>query len=304
MRIAFLGTPDFSVPALDSLIAADHEVVCVYTQPPRRAGRGRGLRRAPVHDHADALGLSVRTPETLRDSDEQAAFVALNLDAAVVVAYGLILPKTILEAPFHGCINIHASLLPRWRGAAPIQRAIMAGDSETGVTIMQMDTGLDTGPALLHDVLPITPATNSGMLHDSLSEMGARLIVSALDGIGVGELQAVSQPVTGQSYAAKIESDEERIDWSRPACALDCHVRALAPFPGAWFEHEGVRIKVLEAEIVSGNGPSGRVLDDLLTVACGEGALRPLTVQHAGKAVMAAADYLRGRPVAKGTVFA
>jgi methionyl-tRNA formyltransferase len=304
MRIAFLGTPDFSVPALDALRAAGHEVACVYTQPPRPAGRGQSERRSPVHEHADAADIPVRTPATLRDEDAQAEFAALNLDAAVVVAYGLILPQSVLDAPRFGCINIHASLLPRWRGAAPIQRAIQAGDAETGVTIMQMDAGLDTGPELLREAVPITREINAGVLHDALSALGGKLIVEALAGLEAGTLHAVAQPDTGETYAAKIARGEERIDWAQPAVALDRHVRAFAPWPGAWFEHDGERIKVLAADVVAGEGEPGTVLDDVLTVACGDGALQLITVQRAGKAAMAAADYLRGRPVGAGAVFA
>ncbi|MBT4907912.1 MAG: methionyl-tRNA formyltransferase [Rhodospirillaceae bacterium] len=303
MRIAFLGTPDFSVPALDALRATGHEVACVYTQPPRPAGRGQSERRSPVHEHADAAGIPVRTPATLREEEAQAEFAALNLDVAVVVAYGLILPQPVLDAPRLGCINIHASLLPRWRGAAPIQRAIQAGDAETGVTIMQMDAGLDTGPELLREAIPITSQTNAGMLHDALAALGGRLIVEALAGLEAGTLNAVAQPDTGETYAAKIARGEERIDWAQPATVLDRHVRAFAPWPGAWFEHDGERIKVLAVDVVAGHGKPGVVLDDALTVACGEGGLRLVTVQRAGKAAMAAADYLRGRPVAAGAVF-
>ena len=303
MRIAFLGTPDFSVPALDALRAAGHEIACVYTQPPRPAGRGQAERRSPVHDHAEALSIPVRTPAGLRDAAAQADFAALSLDAAVVVAYGLILPQPVLDAPARGCINIHASLLPRWRGAAPIQRAILAGDGESGVTIMQMDAGLDTGPELLRESVPITGATDAGMLHDALAALGGRLIVDALAGLEAGTLKAVPQPDTGETYAAKIERGEERIDWSRSAAQLDRHVRAFAPWPGAWFEHDGARIKVLSVAAAEGQGAPGEVLDDALTVACGEGALRLVTVQRAGKAALAAADFLRGRPVVAGTVF-
>ncbi|MEK9966367.1 MAG: methionyl-tRNA formyltransferase [Rhodospirillaceae bacterium] len=304
MRIAFLGTPDFSVPALDALIAAGHEIACVYTQPPRPAGRGQGERRSAVHDRADAAGIPVRTPATLREEAEQVAFAALELDAAVVVAYGLILPQPVLDAPRHGCINIHASLLPRWRGAAPIQRAILAGDAETGVTIMQMDAGLDTGPELLREAVPITAETNAGMLHDTLAELGGRLIVEALRGVADGRLTPVPQPDTGDTYAAKIERGEERIVWSLDAASLDRHVRAFAPWPGAWFEHDGERIKVLAATPAEADGARGTVLDDALTVACGDGALRLLKVQRAGKGAMDAADFLRGRPIAPGTVLA
>jgi len=304
MRIAFLGTPDFSVPALDALRAAGHEIACVYTQPPRPAGRGQSERRSAVHDQAAAAGIPVRTPASLRDDAAQVEFAALDLDVAVVVAYGLILPQPVLDAPKFGCINIHASLLPRWRGAAPIQRAIQAGDRETGVTIMQMDAGLDTGPELLREAIPITTETNAGMLHDALSTLGGRLIVEALTGLEAGTLKAVAQPETGETYAAKIARGEERIDWAQPAAVLDRHVRAFAPWPGAWFEHDGERIKVLAADVVAGHGEPGTVLDDVLTVACAEGGLRLVTVQRAGKAAMAAADYLRGRPVSAGTVFA
>lgn len=303
MRIAFLGTPDFSVPALDALRVAGHEIACVYTQPPRPAGRGQSERRSAVHDEADAAGVPVRTPASLRDEDIQADFAALNLDVAVVIAYGLILPQPVLDAPRLGCINIHASLLPRWRGAAPIQRAIQAGDAETGVTIMQMDAGLDTGPELLRDTVSITDETNAGMLHDALAALGGRLIVDALAGLDAGTLKPTPQPDAGETYAAKIERGEERIDWALPAADLDCHVRAFAPWPGAWFEHDGERIKVLAAEVVAGRRAPGTVLDDALTVACGDGALRLVMVQRAGKAAMVAADYLRGRPVAAGTVF-
>lgn len=304
MRIAFLGTPDFSVPALDALIAAGHEIACVYTQPPRPAGRGQGERRSAVHDRADAAGIPVRTPAILREEAEQAAFAALELDAAVVVAYGLILPQPVLDAPRHGCINIHASLLPRWRGAAPIQRAILAGDAETGITIMQMDAGLDTGPELLREAVPITAETNAGMLHDTLAELGGRLIVEALRGVADGRLTPVPQPDTGDTYATKIERGEERIVWSLDAASLDRHVRAFAPWPGAWFEHDGERIKVLAATPAEADGARGTVLDDALTVACGDGALRLLKVQRAGKGAMDAADFLRGRPIAPGTVLA
>ena len=304
MRIAFLGTPDFSVPALDALIAAGHEIACVYTQPPRPAGRGQGERRSAVHDRADAAGIPVCTPATLREEAEQVAFAALELDAAVVVAYGLILPQPVLDAPRHGCINIHASLLPRWRGAAPTQRAILAGDAETGITIMQMDAGLDTGPELLREAVPITAETNAGMLHDTLAELGGRLIVEALRGVADGRLTPVPQPDTGDTYAAKIERGEERIVWSLDAASLDRHVRAFAPWPGAWFELDGERIKVLAATPAEADGARGTVLDDALTVACGDGALRLLKVQRAGKGAMDAADFLRGRPIAPGTVLA
>ena len=302
MRLAFFGTPDFSVPALDALIQAGHEIVCVYTQPPRAAGRGGKERRSAVHDVAERAGLAVRTPTTLKNNSVQAEFAALDLDAAVVVAYGLILPKPILDAPRLGCINIHASLLPRWRGAAPIQRAILAGDAETGVTIMVMDEGLDTGPELIKEAIPIGPDTTAQTLHDRLAQLGARLIVQALDGLSSGRLAPTPQRDDGASYADKLTRDEGRLDWTRPAADLERQVRAFAPWPGAWFERDGDRLKVLAAELADGAGAPGTVLDDQLTVACSDGALRPLIVQRAGKAPVETAALLRGYPVAPGTV--
>ena len=304
MRIAFMGTPDFSVPAFDTLRSAGHEIACVYTQPPRPAGRGQKERKSPVHLRAEASGIEVRYPVSLKDAEAQAAFFALDLDAAVVVAYGLILPAVILKAPERGCINIHASLLPRWRGAAPIQRALLAGDTETGVTIMQMDEGLDTGPELLREAIPINPTMNAGDLHDALSAMGGRLIVDALAGLDAGSLSAIPQTDAGMTYAAKLERGEERIDWTRDAAELARHVRGFAPWPGAWFEQDGVRIKVQAAEVASGDGSPGVVLDDRLLVACGSGALRLLRVQRAGRGAMEADDYLRGHEVPRGTVLA
>lgn len=302
MRIAFLGTPDFSAPAFDALLAAGHEIACVYTQPPRPAGRGQAERKSPMHERAAAAGIPVRVPTTLKDAAEQDAFRELALDAAVVVAYGLILPKPILDAPRLGCINIHASLLPRWRGAAPIQRAILAGDAETGVTIMQMDEGLDTGPELLRESLAIGPETTAGELHDALAVLGGRLIVAALAGLASGELDPIPQIDDGATYAGKIVRGEERIDWTMPAVALDRHVRAFAPWPGAWFELDGERIKVLASVLADGSGEPGTVLDHELTVACGDGALRLVQVQRAGRAAMAAGDFLRGRAVAPGSI--
>jgi methionyl-tRNA formyltransferase len=299
-----MGTPDFSVPAFDTLRSAGHEIACVYTQPPRPAGRGQKERKSPVHLRAEASGIEVRYPVSLKDAEAQAAFVALDLDAAVVVAYGLILPAVILKAPERGCINIHASLLPRWRGAAPIQRALLAGDTETGVTIMQMDEGLDTGPELLREAIPINPTMNAGDLHDALSAMGGRLIVDALAGLDAGSLSAIPQTDAGMTYAAKLERGEERIDWTRDAAELARHVRGFAPWPGAWFEQDGVRIKVQAAEVASGDGSPGVVLDDRLLVACGSGALRLLRVQRAGRGAMEADDYLRGHEVPRGTVLA
>jgi len=303
-RIAYMGTPDFSVAALAALIEAGHEVACVYSQPPRPAGRGKKDRPSPVHEFAAERGIEVRHPETLRDEAEQAAFAALDLDLAVVAAYGLILPKAILEAPRHGCLNIHASLLPRWRGAAPIQRAILAGDRISGVTIMRMDEGLDTGPMLLRESVTIGPKTNAGRLHDDLAAMGARMIVEALAKLEAGKLEETPQPEEGVTYAAKIDKAETRIDWSRPAAEIERQLRAFAPLPGAWFELDGERIRALAGSAVSGRGKPGEALDDSLTVACGEGAIRLELVQRAGKGAMDTAAFLRGRPVPKGTVLA
>lgn len=304
MRIAFMGTPDFSVPAFDALREAGHEIACVYTQPPRPAGRGQKERKSPVHLRAEAEGIEVRTPASLKDADAQTDFAALDLDAAVVVAYGLILPAPILDAPRRGCINIHASLLPRWRGAAPIQRALLAGDAETGVTIMQMDEGLDTGPELLRDSVEIHANMNAGELHDALSELGGRLIVEALAGLEAGMIAPVSQIEDGTTYAHKLERGEERIDWTKSAEEIARHVRGFAPWPGAWFEHDGERIKVLVAETIEGSGAPGEALNDELSVACGYGAVRLLRVQRAGRGAMDFDAYLRGHPVPKGTRFA
>lgn len=301
LRLVFMGTPDFAVPALAALIAAGHEIAAVYTQPPRPAGRGHKLQPSPVHRLADAHGIPVRTPRSLRKAEAQEEFAALTADAAVVAAYGLILPPAILEAPRLGCINLHASLLPRWRGAAPIQRAIMAGDAETGITVMQMDEGLDTGGMLLRQSVPIGPEATAGSLHDDLAAIGGPLIVRTLDEVAAGRLRAEPQPDTGITYAEKIDKAEAGIDWSRSAAALDCHIRGLSPFPGAWFEHDGVRIKVLLSEPADGAGEPGLVLDDRLTVACGEGAVRLKRLQRAGKAAMDVDDYQRGRAISAGT---
>jgi len=306
LRIAFMGTPDFSVPALAELIAAGHEVVAVYSQPPRKSGRGMTETPSPVHAFAQAQGIEVRTPEKLKGADEQAAFRDLDLDVAIVAAYGLILPQAILDASRLGCLNIHASLLPRWRGAAPIQRAIMAGDAETGVAIMQMEAGLDTGPVLLAERTQIGATETAGELHDRLSLIGAGLMVRALAALERGSLEATPQPEDGVTYAAKIDKAEARIDWSRPAAELDCHIRGLAPFPGAWCEMERdgktQRVKVLRAQPVEASGAAGTALDDNLTIACGTGALKLLQVQRAGKGVQQADEFLRGFPVAGGTV--
>lgn len=301
MRLAFMGSPDFALPSLKALMAAGHSIACVYAQPPRPAGRGQQERPCPAHAFALAHGIPARTPRTLRDPAEQAAFAALDLDCAVTAAYGLILPKAVLDAPRLGCLNVHGSLLPRWRGAAPIQRAILAGDTETGITIMRMDEGLDTGPTLMSAAIPIAPAATAGELHDVLAELGAKLIVPVLEGLALGTLSPVAQPEAGVTYAAKLDKAETRLDWSRPAAELERVVRAFAPFPGAWFELADERIKVLLAEAVAGSGEPGTVLDDRLTVACGEDALRPARVQRAGKGAMDADAFLRGRGVAAGT---
>lgn len=294
LRLAFMGTPDFSVPALQALHAAGHEIAAVYSQPPRRAGRGQKQRPSPIHAAAEKLGLEVRTPESLKTPEALEAFAALNLDAAAVVAYGLILPKAILEAPKRGCFNIHASLLPRWRGAAPIQRAILAGDRESGVSIMQMDEGLDTGPICLRRPLPIADTMTASDLHDGLAALGAEMIVEALAALEAGELACAPQPAEGVTYAAKLTREEGRLDWSQPAAALARKVRAFTPWPGAWFEVKGERIKVLEAEAAEGGGAPGTRIGPEFTVACGVGALRLLRVQRQGKAAVAASDFLRG----------
>jgi len=296
-----MGTPDFSVPILHSLIEAGHQILAVYSQPPRPAGRGHQLRPSPVAAFAESRGIAVRTPKSLKSADEQAAFAALRADAAIVAAYGLILPKAVLDAPTHGCINVHASLLPRWRGAAPIQRCIEAGDAETGVTIMQMDVGLDTGHMLLIDRVPITAQTTGGSLHDELSAMGARLIVDALDRLEAGTLSATPQPEEGVTYAVKLAKEEGRIDWRRSACDLDRQLRALTPWPGMWFELGGERVKLISATPVAAKGEPGQVLDDALTVACGDGALRLGVLQRAGKGAMPAGEFLRGFAVPAGT---
>ena len=298
MRLAFMGTPDFAVPALDALVTAGHDIAAVYTQPPRPARRGQALTGSPVQARAEALGLPVRTPANFKGDDERAAFAALDLDAAVVAAYGLILPVAILDAPRHGCINIHASLLPRWRGAAPIQRAILAGDAETGVTIMQMERGLDTGPMWLKTATPVAGKT-AGELTGELGRLGAALIVDALAQLDA--LTATPQPDDGVTYAAKIDKAEARLDFALPADAVERAVRAFNPWPGAYVEVRGERLKILAAEIADAGGAAGTLLDDVLTIACGSGAVRATLVQRAGKPAMAAADLLRGWPLPAGT---
>lgn len=298
MRIVFMGTPDFAVPTLDALHDAGHEIVAVYTQPPRPAGRGKADRASPVQRRAEALGLEVRSPTSLRNEEEQAAFAALEPDAAIVAAYGLILPQAILDVPVWDCLNVHASILPRWRGAAPVQRAILAGDAETGVTIMAMEAGLDTGDMLAVETTPVADK-DAGALTAELARMGARMMIEVL--ADPGEWPPQPQPDDGVTYAAKIDKAEARIDFTRPAVEIARHVRAFAPVPGAWVEHGGERIRILAAEMAEGKGAPGTVLDDTLLIACGAGALRPLTVQRAGRGAMSPAELLRGFPIAVGT---
>lgn len=305
LRIIFMGTPDFSVPVLKALHAAGHEIVAVYSQPPRPAGRrGLELTPSPVHQAADELGIPVRTPVNFRDNADVDAFRGLNADVAVVVAYGLLLPQAILDGTRLGSYNGHASLLPRWRGAAPIQRAIMAGDTETGMMIMKMDRGLDTGPVALTQRVTIPLAMTAGELHDALSEAGATLMVEAMAKLEAGDLPLTPQAEEGVLYAAKISKEETRIDFSRDTLAVHNHIRGLSPFPGAWFEAsvggKPERIKVLRSEPAIGNGIAGEVLDDAMTIACGTGAVRLLRLQKAGGKPLDAADFLRGTPIAKG----
>jgi methionyl-tRNA formyltransferase len=303
MRLIFMGTPDFAVPTLVELVGRGHEVAAVYTRAPKPAGRGMELQPTPVEREARRFGLSVLTPKTLRTDEAVAHFRAHQADAAVVVAYGLILPKAILEAMPLGCHNLHASLLPRWRGAAPINRAIMAGDAETGVMVMRMAEGLDTGPIALAERVPIGGDMTAGDLHDVLARLGADLMVRALGALERGSLQLTPQPEEGVTYAAKIDKNETRIDWRKPWKAVHDHCRGLSPFPGAWFELPGAgRIKVLRTTMGDGSAPPGTVLDDRLAIACGEGAVRLLEVQRAGKQPMKADEFLRGAKIAPGTV--
>ncbi|HYU95689.1 MAG TPA: methionyl-tRNA formyltransferase [Sphingomicrobium sp.] len=298
MRIVFMGSPDFAVPSLDALVAAGHEVVAAYCQPPRPAGRGKAERKTAVHERADELGIAVRTPNTLRNEAEQAQFRALNADLAVVAAYGLILPKPILDAPRLGCINVHASLLPRWRGAAPIQRAILAGDEISGVTIMQMDEGLDTGPMLHRLTLDIRGKT-AGQVTDELANLGAQALLDWLTKPTPPE----PQPIAGATYAKKVDKAEARIEWSNSAAEIERQVRAFTPAPGAWFEAGGERIKLLEAAVGDdASGKPGEVLDDSLSIAGGTGYIRPLKVQRAGRAAMTSGELLRGFPIPAGTI--
>jgi methionyl-tRNA formyltransferase len=299
LRIIFMGTPDFAVPALRAIHAAGHEVICAYTQPPRPAGRGKKLMPSPVQVAAEALEVPVRSPVSLRSPEAQAEFAALGAEVAVVAAYGLILPQAVLDAPAHGCLNIHASLLPRWRGAAPIHRAVIAGDAETGVTIMQMEAGLDTGPMLHKVTVPVGRKT-TGELFEELGAVGAAAMVAVL-----ADLSAFPPEVQDDSaaiYAPKIDKAEAKIDWAEPAEVIERKVRGLAPFPGAWFELGEERVKLLLADVVEGSGAPGTVLDDDLAIACGSGALRPLRLQRAGKPAMARDEFLRGRAVTAETV--
>ena len=302
MRLAFMGTPDFAAIVLAELIAAGHDIAAVYTRAPQPSGRGHNMTTSPVHALAEAHGLTVRTPKNFKAADERAAFAALDLDVAVVVAYGIILPQDMLDAPHHGCLNLHASLLPRWRGAAPIQRAIMAGDRLTGVQAMQIETGLDTGPILLSETVAIAADDTAGTLHDKLAHVAAQLTPRALAALGRGGLAAAPQSEEGVTYAHKITSAEARIDWRRPAADVDCHIRGLSPFPGAWFEAGDARVKALLSRKASGAGAPGDILDtdEKLVVACGDGAVERLSLQRAGKRAQGAVEFLRGFALTRG----
>jgi methionyl-tRNA formyltransferase len=302
LRLIFMGTPDFAVPTLVEIAGAGHDIVAVYTRAPKAAGRGMQMQESPVAREARRLGIAMLTPATLKSADAQAAFRAHDADAAVVVAYGLILPKPILDAVPLGCFNLHASLLPRWRGAAPINRAIMAGDGESGVTVMKMNEGLDTGEMALAERAPIGPDMTAGELHDQLARLGADVMLRALGGLERGALQLTSQPEQGVTYASKIDKSETRIDWTKPWQRVHDHIRGLSPFPGAWCEMDGARVKVLRTTKGEGSGVPGAVLDDKLTIACGEGAVRILELQRAGRQPMKAEEFLRGIPLARDTI--
>ena len=295
MRIVLMGSPDFAVPSLNALVEAGHDVICAYTQPPRPAGRGKSDQKTKVHQRADELGIEVRTPKSLRNEEEQAKFAALDAEVAIVAAYGLILPRPILEAPKGGCINVHASLLPRWRGAAPIQRAILAGDETSGITIMQMDEGLDTGP-MLHRLAVDIRGKTAGQVTQELANLGAQGLLAWL----ANPSPAVPQPIAGATYAKKIDKAEAQLDFGQTATEVERHVRAFNPAPGAWFEFMAERIKILEAEVVPGSGPPGMVADDHLKIACGERALSPIVVQRAGRSRMHPEELLRGFKIPKG----
>lgn len=300
LRLAFMGSPEFAVPTLEALIAAGHDVACVYSQPPRPAGRGKQVQRTPIHETADRHGIDVRTPENFKAASDRDAFAALKLDVAVVVAYGLLLPKPILDAPRLGCFNLHGSILPRWRGAAPIHRAVMAGDKETGVQVMGMEIGLDTGPVMLTFITPISETDTMGDVHDRLSEGGAALMVEGLKRLEAGTAVLTPQTEAGVTIAAKVSPAEARIDWAKSGREVGAHIRGLSPFPGAWFELGGQRIKALNAVAAEGRGEPGQVIDDMLLVACGESAVRLTRLQRAGKGAMTADEFQRGAKIAKG----
>ena len=304
LKLVFMGTPEFAVPTLQALIDAGHDIRAVYTQPPRPAGRGHKARRSAVHEIADAGGIPVRTPPSLKPADVQGAFAACEADAVVVVAYGLLLPRPVLEASRLGCVNLHASLLPRWRGAAPIQWAILSGDSETGVCTMMMEAGLDTGPVLACERINIGPLSNAGDLHDSLASLGAPLMVRTLNGLAAGTMVPSPQAADGITHARKIMPADSRIDWHKSAVELERLVRAMAPVPGAWFEHDGSRVKVMLAIATesASDAVAGTILDEELTVRCGVGALRLVRLQRAGRKPMSATTLLRGFPISAGTI--
>ena len=309
LRIVFMGSPDFSVRMLDALLETEHEIICVYSQPPRRAGRGKAERKTPVHQAAEAAGIDVRTPRTLKKQAEQDAFAALNADLAIIVAYGLILPQPVLDAPRLGCVNLHASLLPRWRGAAPIQRAIMAGDTVSGIQAMQMDAGLDTGHILHTETTPITPDDTAGTLHDRLASLGANLLPKVITSLANGTAAPVRQSEHGIIYASKLSPEDQKIDWTRSAKDVDAQIRGLSPFPAARFDwtptdaNTPIRIKPLMSLYERGDGRPGEVLDDNLLVACGEGAVRITQLQRPGKGPMDAANFLRGTKIHRGQIF-
>lgn len=302
MRVIFMGTPAFAVPTLSAILAAGHDLAAVYTRAPRPAGRGMDARKSAIHQLAERAGLPVRTPRSLKEDGEQRAFAGHGADVAVVVAYGLILPPLVLQAPAAGCVNLHASALPRWRGAAPIARAVMAGDANTAATVMRMDEGLDTGPVCLAEPVPIGPDMTAGELHDVLAERGAALVLRALADIERGALACVAQPATGVSYAAKIDKGETGIDFTRPAHEVHNHVRGLSPAPGAWFwaGDKRERIKVLRTRLAQGSGPPGTIIDALPAVACGEGTVELVELQRAGRRPMAAQEFMRGYPLPPG----
>ena len=302
LRLVFMGTPEIAVPALSAILRAGHEVICVYSQPPRPSGRGHRVTPSPVHSFAEENGILVRTPENFKSPEAIADFVSLNADVAVVMAYGLILPKSILEAPRLGCINIHVSLLPRWRGAAPIQRAIMAGDDETGVTIMQMDEGLDTGAILRQDRVLIDLETTAESLHDELAQVGAASICETLIDLPDGKIEPLPQGQDGTTYAAKVKRDEGQLDWRFPAIDIERSIRALNPWPGTWFERGGERIRILSAQAVNGKGRAGEIIDSFGSIACGDGAIKPLVMQRPGKSATDAESFLRGYDLPVGTI--